>query len=223
MRAEELSKMTEDEWLAMRLEQTEDQWKRTLPKDAGSRVEGDEFLVWGNVSRARLTEINTMAEKHLRSIKSMFNDKTEDRSFKGRLAIMVFKDRLGYEEFNLTIERRRPDASIIGHTKVTDSMEEAYVVVEDASAAGMMNFETNLMTQLSTAYLQKSGTRLPDWLSTGTGMYLAARSGGDEYFKTLPPVAAEAISGIAQPNAILPTELFHPDNRPPWDTHSSRF
>lgn len=213
MRAEELAKLTDDQWLDLRIERTEDQWKRTLPKEPGSRVEGDEFLVWGNVSRARLTETNTMAEKSLRSIKTMFNDKSDKRTFDGRLAIMVFKDRLGYEEFNLTIERRRPDASIIGHTKVTDSLEDAYIVLQDLGddpAEGQMNFETNLVTQLATAYLQKSGTRLPDWVSNGTGLYLAARSGGDEYFRTLPPAAADAIKGIGQPDAIFADGAFSP-------------
>ncbi|HUG20050.1 MAG TPA: c-type cytochrome domain-containing protein, partial [Planctomycetaceae bacterium] len=212
-RAEELAKLTDDQWLDLRLERTEDQWKRTLPKEPGSRVEGEEFLVWGNVSRERLTEINTMAEKNLLGIKTMFSDKSDKRTFNGRLAIMVFKDRLGYEEFNLTIERRRPDASIIGHTKVTDSLEDAYVVLEDLGddpAEGQMNFETNLVTQLSSAYLQKSGTRLPDWVSFGTGLYLAARSGGDAYFKTLPPVAAEALTGITQPEAIFAEGAFSP-------------
>jgi hypothetical protein len=213
MRANELAKLTDDEWLDLRLERTEDQWKRTLPKDPGGRVEGNEFLIWGNVSRARLTEINSLAEKNFRSIKEMFNDKTDGRAFNGRLAIMVFKDRLGYEEFNLTIERRQPDASIIGHSRVTNSLEDAYIVLEDVGddpGDGRMNLETSLVAQLANAYLQKSGTRLPDWVAKGTGLYVASRSGGDKYFTSLPSEASEALVGINQPEAIFADGAFSP-------------
>jgi mono/diheme cytochrome c family protein len=213
MRAAELAKLTEEQWEKMRIERTADQWKRTLPNDPGGSLEGEEFLIWGNVGATRMKQINQMATKHLDEIKSMFGDKSKERTFRGRLAVIVFKDRLGYEEFLFTVERQQPERSMIGHSKVTESQEDAYIVLQDVGdepAEDQMNLETSLVTQLTNVYLQQTGADLPGWVSRGTGMYIASKSGETSYFKTLPDVAAEALNTITQPQQIFADGTFSP-------------
>lgn len=213
MKAGELAKLTEEEWEAMRIERTQDQWKRTLPNEPGGSLEGEEFLIWGNVGGTRMNKVNQLASKHLEQIKSMFGDKNESRTFRGRLAIIVFKDRLGYEEFLFTIERQQPERTMIGHSKVSASQENAYVVLQDVGdepGEGMMNLETSLVTQLTNAYLQQTGSDLPAWITRGTGLYIASKSGDDGYFKELPALAAEALTTVNQPQQIFADGAFSP-------------
>ncbi len=213
LEAERLAKLTPEEWEALRITKTEEQWKRTLPKEPGGRLEGPEFLLWGNVSNERLSDIDQLADKNLKALKAMFNDKSTERTFNGRLAVFVFKDRLGYEEFNLTIETRQSDPAMFGHHKITPSQSDAYIVLQDVGedpGQGMMGFEANLTTQLTGVYLKKSGRTLPDWIVKGTGLYLASRSGDADYFKTLPAQASQAVSTIQQPAEIFAEGTFSP-------------
>jgi len=213
-KAAEFAKLSEEEWEAMRNERTADQWKRTLPKDPGASMEGEQFLIWGNVGSARMNQINQMATKQLAEIKSMFGDKNKARTFHGRLAIIVFKDRVGYEEFLYTIERNlQPERAMIGHSKVSKSQEDAYIALQDVGdepAEGAMNFETSLVTQLTNAYLQQSGSDLPSWVTRGTGLYVAAKSGESDYFKSLPEVASDALTRVNKPEDIFANGSFSP-------------
>jgi hypothetical protein len=213
MKTEELAKLSPEEWEEMRIERSQEQWKRTLPKENGARIEGKDFLVWGNASGDRMNQVDQLANKHFTQLKAMFKDEAKDRTFPGRLTIFLFKDRIAYEEFLFTIERHQPERNIIGHTKVTPSLEDAYIALEDVGdnpEDGQMNLEISLVTQLTNAYLQKSGDDLPEWITRGTGLYLAAQSGGAEYFKSLPPVAAEALTKVQRPQQIFADGAFEP-------------
>lgn len=215
MAAERLANLSTDEWNTLRETRTEEQWKRTLPKEPGSRVESEEFLVWGNVSGDRLVAIDALAQKSLKSLKSMFDDESKETTFKGKLAIFVFKDRLGYEEFNITIERRQPEAAMFGHHKISPTQEDAYIVVQDVGedpGEGAMGLEAIVTTQLAGAYLKKNGRALPDWIVRGTGLYLASRSGEAGYFRTLPAQAAQAVSTIQQPAELFADGTFSPSD-----------
>jgi len=213
MKSEELAKLSPEEWEELRIERSEEQWKRTLPKENGSRIEGKDFLIWGNASAERMNQVDQLANKQFTQLKAMFKDEVKERTFPGRLTIFLFKDRIGYEEFLFTIERQRPEQSIIGHTKITPSLEDAYIALEDVGdnpEDGRMNLETSLVTQLTNAYLQKSGDDLPEWLTRGTGLYLASQSGGAEYFKSLPPIAVEALTKVQRPQQIFADGAFEP-------------
>ena len=74
-----------------------------------------------------------------------------------------------------------------------------------------MNLETSLVTQLTNAYLQKTGSDLPPWITQGTGLYVAAKSGDSDYFKSLPEVASEALTRVSKPAAApaggMPTSI----------------
>ncbi len=52
-------------------------------------------------------------------------------NWRGKLAIFVFKERFGYEEFTRTNEMLEVPAESAGHSKVTGSMEEAYICLQD--------------------------------------------------------------------------------------------
>ncbi|MBD3673417.1 MAG: hypothetical protein HUJ26_07810 [Planctomycetaceae bacterium] len=213
MKMEELAKLTPEEWEELRIERSQDQWKRTLPKEPGARLEGKEFLIWSNAGTDRMNQVERLAGKHFTQLKALFDDKNEERTFPGRLTIFLFKDRIGYEEFLFTIERQRPEQGMVAHTKVTPTLEDAYIALEDVGddpGAGQMNLETSLATQLATAYLKKQGGDLPGWVTQGAGLYLAAQSGDADYFRSLPSVAAEAIRELTRPQQLFADGAFSP-------------
>ena len=215
----ELSNLSPDEIAARRLASSLEQWKKTFPKITPNRVDSAELLVLGDVSQARLKQIKDWAESDLKSLKSTF-DIEEKPVFRGKLAVFVFKERFGYEEFNSTIHRREVPREIYGHAEVTPATQEvAFVAVQDVgdlvtdTSPGM---QLNLMQQLTAAVLRRDAREeLPDWLMHGTELALAGKSGlGTEY------VGAQRKSlGKAWNNARLekPEQIFESGSYAPSD------
>ncbi len=219
LKRQKLSRLTPDEFLEMRKEQTRDQWKRALAKEEAQEIETAEFYLYGNVGEERLKQISGWAEEHAKALRTAF--KVDGKPiWHGKLAVIVYKDRFGYSEFSLTINNRETDPAVVGHSVVTIGHEEAYIVLLDVGdTANAINPDTrlNLIDQMTGAFLKREGKAMPEWLIRGTGLAMATKevSGEDLFFKGLRTSAAEALRGLEKPDDLFGDGKFSPSDMAP--------
>ena len=203
--AEKLGKMSADDMLAMRRKKADDEFKKALPRDEKQLVESDNFLILGNVPPDRLSQVQSWAEEHAKTLKKFFGA-GETPLWRGKLAVFVLKDRFSYDEFSQSVDGRRAEKEMIGHSKVTIGDGEAYVAVQDlGDSADQTNpgLRVNVIDHITGAYLKRNGAKMPDWVARGAGLALASKEeGGNRFISTLRGAAGEALSGLR------PTEVF---------------
>ncbi|MFM9965277.1 MAG: c-type cytochrome domain-containing protein [Planctomycetaceae bacterium] len=214
-----LSRMTADEFLAMRKEQTKEQWSKVLAKEESRELETSDFYFYGNVDEGRLKQLSGWADEHAKALRGAFK-LSDGLIWKGKLAVIVYKDRFGYSEFSQTINNREPDPAIVGHSHIGVGQEEAYIVLQDVGdTANEINPDTrlNLIDQLTGAFLKREGKKLPEWLIRGTGLAMATKEvGGDnEFLKGLRAGAIDALRGIEQPGDLFNDGKFAPTDMAP--------
>ena len=209
--AAKLSKLTPEEFVAMRKEKSEEQWKRSNSKETASTVESADFLVMGNASEERLKEVLGWADEHAKTLRAAFGAKT-DEIWKGKLAIFVFKDRFSFEEFPRVIESSEIPRDTVGLARVVPSFDEAYICVEDigdqvtAESPGM---KLSVIDQLTGAYLKRSGDKIPDWLIRGLGLALASKDDKkNEFIQAQPAMAIESLKGLESPEQVFEKGKF---------------
>lgn len=216
---EKLAKLTPDEFLAKRKEQTHEQWKKALSKEEANEVETAELYVYGNSTPERLKQIAEWGEEHAKLLRTTFKLPGET-IWKGKLAVIVYKDRFGYGEFSQTINNREPDPAIAGHSIVTAAHDDAYVVIEDVGDTGTAlkpDARLNLIDQMTGAFLKRQNKPVPEWLIRGTGLAMASKevSGDNEYLKGLRSAAQEAVRGLEKPDDLFGEGKFSPADMAP--------
>ncbi len=213
MEAEKFANLSAEEFNKLRIDRTEDQFKRALPNDAFNTLQSEEFYLIGNVNAERLRQVDEWSQNHLGNLKKLFGG-SEDQAWKGRLAIFVFKDRFGYDEFNLVVNRREAPREMTAHSVVTPTYEDAYIVLQDVGDEGGEEapaLRVNLIDHLTGAYLERDGAELPDWVLRGTGLALAAQAlPGDPYLRTLPQVAQQNVLTLNNPQDVFADGTFSP-------------
>jgi hypothetical protein len=209
--AEELAKLSPEEFVAKRKEISEDQWKRANPAEEFKMVESADFLVLGNVSEERLKEVQGWGEEHAQTLRSVFNI-NGSALWRGKLAVFVFKDRFTFEEFPRVIESAEVPKETVGLSRVVPSFANAYVCVEDIGdqvSSDKPGMKLNVVDQITGAFLKRSGDKVPDWLVRGLGLALAA--GNDkknEFIQNQPNMAIESLKGIDAPEQIFEKGKF---------------
>ena len=214
-----LSKMTHDEYVVMRKEQTQEQWKKVQANEVAQTVENADFYLYGNVGEERLKQIAGWADEHAKALRATFKLSAEP-IWKGKLAVIVYKDRFGYSEFSQTINNREPDPAVVGHSMISVGQEEAYICLQDVGdTANTINpdFRLNLIDQMTGAYLKRDGKKLPEWLVRGMGLAMATKEvGGDnEYLKGLRSAAVDALRGLEKPDDLFGDGKFAPTDMAP--------
>lgn len=212
-RLAELAKMSTEEFEKRRREQADSMWKRVMSKENAKQVETEDFLVYGNVSEARLKEIVGWSGEHAESLRNMFREKN-GQLWRGRLIVFVADGRFAYEEFNQVLLNRRSPKELTGHSVVTTGFDEAYIVVQDIGdtvGSDSLGMKLTLLDHLTGAFLKRGGGTLPDWLVRGTGLVLAAQSEPrNSYLQSLPISAAKSIKALGRPDAIFNNGTFSP-------------
>ncbi|HET6326886.1 MAG TPA: c-type cytochrome domain-containing protein [Planctomycetaceae bacterium] len=160
---------------------SEEQWRRSFPRSEATRVENDDFLLFGNVSSERLNEAARLAAEGLRTAQAFLGDSSKP-AFKGGIAIFVLKDRGSFDEFSQTVEKREPAPGVHGAAVVTPDLKDAYVVVEDRENASTQDegqtksatsLQANLAERLTAALLKRADKKIPDWIVAGSGRVVA--------------------------------------------------
>lgn len=209
---EKFAKMTAAEYVEMRKKRAEDDWKKTT-KDEPKTVETAEVYVYGNANEDRLKQVASWADEHAKALRSVFNIK-EQPIFKGKLTVFVCKDRFTYTEFNQSVHNRDTANEIYGHATVTTAYEDAFVAVQDIGDEPQSwhpGIKASVIANITSAYLKRPGSKLPEWIVTGTGLALAAKAGGaNSFLDSMPKDAAEALNGIAAPEEIFQDGKFGP-------------
>ncbi len=214
-----LSRMTADEFVVMRKEQTSEQWKKVLGKEEARELETSDFYFYGNVDEGRLKQISGWADEHAKALRGGFK-LPDSPIWKGKLAVFVFKDRFGYSEFSQTIENREADPAVVGHSEITIGQEEAYIVIQDlgdTANSTAPDTRLNLIDQMTGAYLKREGKKLPEWLIRGTGLAMATKAvGGDnEYLRSMRGAAADALRSLESPGELFGEGKFAPTDMAP--------
>lgn len=216
MAADRFNAMTDEQFVAYRKERGTDQVKRAVPNDPHNSVESANFLVLGNAPEARLNEVKSWAEEQLAGLHKTFGG--SGLPWRGKLAVILMKDRFSYDEFNEVVERRRADAEMHGHSKVTANHEDAYIVLEDVgdTRPDGTSLKSLMIEHLTGAYLQKSGGALPAWVVRGTGLVMAAPSiQGRQYFQKLEDEARLVVPSVLRPEDVFDNSTFSPGTMGP--------
>jgi len=214
MRASELAKLSDEEFLAHRRQKSDAHFKKALPKEQPATVETEQYLVYGNVDENRLKQVSGWADEQAASLRAMFSAK-ESPLWKGKLTVFVMKDRFSYEEFAIAVNgRSQVPREVHGHTVVSPDFEDAYVVVEDvgdqasADSPGLKSHLANFLTQ---AFVLRGGSKAPNWVVQGTGLLVAAKSdASNPYFSGLRSLASEAAGAVSNPDKLFADGTFAP-------------
>lgn len=205
--------MSPEDFANYRRTRTEELFKKAVPNDTARFTESAEFLVYGNASADRLTQVDGWAQEHLKNLRQAFGTNS-GRAWKGRLAIFVLSDRFGYDEFNQVNNGRRADRQMVGHSVVTRAYEDAYICLQDIGdeatheAGGL---QVSLMEHLTAAYLQREGAAIPDWAVRGTGLAIASGQFKDNlYLKDLDAIAADSVKAVLNPADLFSDGTFSP-------------
>ena len=206
MAMEKASTLSPAQFNTMRKEKTAEQMKKAFPNDTIVTLESDDLLISGNAVEPRMKQIETWAKEHVASLRKGFGAPS-GQPWKGRLAILVMKDRFSYEEFSQTINGRTASEGMQGHVVITPNLDDAYMVLEDVGdevTAKSPGLRVNLIDHLTGAYLKRTGANLPDWLLRGTGLSLAMKVAGKNAFIDAMPKEAAAIV----PTLVNPQDVF---------------
>ncbi|MFG0335391.1 MAG: c-type cytochrome domain-containing protein, partial [Maioricimonas sp. JB049] len=218
MQAEQFASMSAEEFNKYRSDRSENQWKRALPNDSYAFVQSDDLLVLGNVSQQRLQQVDEWGQTAIGELRKMFSAGS-GQPWKGRLAVFVFKDRFGYDEFNLVVEERRADPKMVGHSNVTGQFQDAYVAlldVGDEPDAENPGLRVNLIDHMTGAFIKRSGNTPPGWLLRGLGLAMAADvQPSNPYFRNLDRLAGEALSSLGDPEDVFAEGTFSPSTTGP--------
>jgi hypothetical protein len=210
---ERLAALSPDEFRQMREQRTADQWKRVSARVTARFVTSDEFYVYGDASEDRLKQVSDWAGQYIGELRSMFGIQGRP-VWKGRLTIFVMKDRFGYTELNQVLHRRSTAKDVHGHAHITTGFEDAYIAVEDiGDEPGETHggLHLSVVDHITGAYLQKSGTSLPQWVIRGTGLALAGRAvGSSTYIDGMGPQVLDALKGLERPEDLFTDGRFGP-------------
>lgn len=209
---ERFAKMSAEEFLAHRRQRTEEIWKRTLPNIEHQSIETDELLIVGDVSPQRLQQVEEWATSHTAKLRKTF-DADDEPPWKGKLTIMVLKERFGFTEYALSILDRRAPDGMFGHSVVTGSHSDTYVVVQDVGDEPdtiQPGLKANLIEHLTAAFLQRNGP-IPEWLARGGGLLMVAQDfPGSPYVKQIPQQALTAVAAVDAPRDLFDDGTFSP-------------
>lgn len=212
-----LAKMTDEQIQKYRLERSREQWKKALPKEEPAVIEGRDVVIIGNIPPARAQQVSAWADGTVDALRSLFAIKTQP-AWRGRLAVFVFGDRFGYEEFGHAVEDRQTPREQMGHTVVNPSYSDAYTVMQDIGDQPMSNglsFRSIVTSQVTSAFLLRAGDKLPQWLVQGTGFALAARSeGANPLARSMKGSIAPLVATVQKPEDVFVEGTFKPGDVP---------
>ena len=210
--ANRLSGMSKTAFRQRRREQAESLWKRAASQDIPDSVVSDNFIVCGDVGSNRLNELSRLAETQAARLQKDYQ--SNDELWRGRLIIFASKDRFEYTEFNVVLQDRRTPPGVHGHTIITPQLDTAYVVLHDRTDADSSNDLTSnqlLQRLIAEAWLNRTGTGLPDWLQQGFGMTEADLK--NDFFRRQKPSVQSAVAALNRPD-----DLFRDATLPPAAT-----
>jgi hypothetical protein len=138
--------------------------------------------------------------------------------WRGGLIVFVSRERFEYEEFNTVLmDGRRTPESVSSHVVITPGQETAYLVIQDTGDTETERHfpaATALRSALAQAWLTRTGTAVPDWLSAGFGLSEAEIPSDSALLKSMTTKARSDLSTIESPEKIFESGILGPDEAP---------
>lgn len=179
-------------------------WALTLPGDEPARQETTNYLVLGNVGANTLTEIGSQAEALSPKVAEVFKAPADQPLIKGRLSLLVFKDRYGYSEFGKMVEKRSLPAQWRGHFKFSTVDAYAAVVSPRPGTAQDYPLQGMILQQLAGTYMASIGKGVPHWFAEGAGRVVASRlSANDPRVKQWDEAIPGVVSSMTASDSFL--------------------
>lgn len=211
--AERLAKLSDAEFAQHRIRRSQELWVDALTEIPFRWLETRDFLVYGNVSDARMKEIAQWADDHAQELRKTFDEKS-DYLWRGKLTIFVVDDRFDFEEFSTVNLGQQAPREMHGFAKVTSTFEDAYIALHDigdAASASEPSMRTNLIEQITAAFLLRDGGELPGWVTRGIGLYFAAQvQTKSEYFQGLRQSVPPLLQTVGKPADVWKDGTFSP-------------
>lgn len=216
MASKRFAAMSADELAAHRRERTEELWKASLPNHQHESLESEQFLLAGDVTPERLTQVNEWAVEHLQWLMKTFGESSHESTtpvWKGKLTILVFGDRFGFDEYSRSVLDRPAQSELFGNAVVTPTFSDAYIVLQDVGDApdethpGLRGV---LRDHLTGAFISRPAN-LPDWLVRGCGLHFARQADrSNPYYKSLPNKAEQSLASLGRPESLIVNGTFSP-------------
>ncbi|MCY2964370.1 MAG: c-type cytochrome [Planctomycetota bacterium] len=217
LRSQALAKLSPEELVQQRTERANKLWKAAMQQDAPASESTDNVLLMGNVTPDRLKQYGEWADEAANQIAKVFRAK-EQPLWRGKLTLFVFADRFSYAEFVQTNERRELLPEITSHTRIREP-DDAYVCLQDlgdAPAEQTPGAKGLVLSQLTEAFLHRTGVQIPEWVSRGTGLALAARNDAkNDFYRKLAASAGTRLQSLAKPEDLLKDGTFSPADLSP--------
>lgn len=193
------SKLSHDELAAMRSDLADKNWRLASPDVAPAKQSGEQFILLGNLSPARMEEIAGLAKQMEAKVAKALQVPDDQPFLKGNLTVFAFKKHFDYSEFGTMVERRELPTGWHGHWRynVVDCYGCVLVPNDDAGVA------LTLAEVFAGAYLENQG-KMPRWFSEGAARVIAARAvPKDPLAKHWDEIVREAIAAGRGPDEFL--------------------
>jgi len=205
----EFSSKSDAEMAALRKEQTEELYSSVSDWAKRTEIVTETCLMVGDVSPARMKEVQQWVDETIGKLKREYPG--GGPLWRGRLAIVVWKDRDEFEQTLSRLDRRRPDSEQRGDAKVTPGHGEALVVLQDGGDKPTRgpSLKDAVVEEVAVAYLQRGNRALPAWAVHGAGLLLVEKeTSHPQRLKEMQSVAASLAPAVASPTDVFQDNSF---------------
>ncbi len=143
---------------------------------ATSSAETEHFLVTGTASQGTIDMVAELAEKEMRTVKSVVRADSGEAFFHGRVTIFVFPKRYDYSEFAKMVESRGIPTAWESHWAYDGIDGYVSMVASDQEEEEIVG--ARLTAPLVSLAVATRGGDVPRWLAEGVGSATAAQLGG---------------------------------------------
>ena len=147
-----------------------------LATSSGGQVsthQSEHFFVIGSASQSTIELVAELAEKQIKTVKTVVNGASGEAFFKGRATLFVMPRRYDYGEFSKMVEGRSLPADWTSHWKFDGIDAYVSLVATDRDDEDMIR--SRLTGALVSLAVSTRGGDVPRWLAEGVGVATANR------------------------------------------------
>ncbi len=181
-------------------------WQLVFPNQQPDVVKAEHFLLVGDVSNKRLTEVAKLTESLQDRIDRILPLSSHAQAKKGRITIFLVRDSYEYSEFAQMVEKRAVPVSWKAHARTAGL--DAYVVQQlPKSEKKDGQFDAELCRGIVEARLQLTG-EFPGWFMMGVSTAVAAKIAPRSLMaKRLSQELPTVVKNMESPQELLKSKL----------------
>lgn len=180
-----------------------DNWRTAVPDEQPVEKETTNFFLIGNVDEPTLAKVAEVAEQQAVNVKKTLRMPADQPIVKGRMSLLVFRQRIDYSEMTVVEKRDIPPAAR-GHWRY--NIVDAYGCIVPPSGAEYSL--AALVGQQIAGVAAASIDKVPQWFAEGTARAMAGRiEPRDARVRDWDDAAARAVAADWQPATFLRSQL----------------